>query len=93
MSSSVSAIIGVHLKICNVFIVDKLCEFVDNLLRFTPTSITSLIDMENARIVLNVSRLSPKAILNGEMRYCLQVTCEQNLLKYYKVCAFFFTYF
>ena len=31
MSSSVSAIIGVHLKICNVFIVDKLCEFVDNL--------------------------------------------------------------
>lgn len=32
MSSSVSAIIGVHLKICNVFIVDKLCEFVDNLL-------------------------------------------------------------
>nr|WP_178631694.1 hypothetical protein [uncultured Mediterraneibacter sp.] len=34
-------------------------------------SITSLIDMKDARIVLNVSRPSPKAILNGEIRYCL----------------------
>lgn len=69
MSSSVSAIIGVHLKICNVFIVDKLCEFVDNLLLLsTSVSITSLISTEDAHLDL-------------------------NLLKYYKVCAFFFTYF
>nr|WP_296955545.1 hypothetical protein [uncultured Mediterraneibacter sp.] len=40
-------------------------------------SITPLIDMEDARIVLNVSRPSPKAILNGEIRYCLQLCCEQ----------------
>ena len=41
-------------------------------LLFTPMSITPLIGMEDARIVLNVSRPSPKAILNGEIRYCLQ---------------------
>ena len=46
-------------------------------LLFTPMSITPLIDMEDARIVLNVSRPSPKAILNGEIRYCLQLCCEQ----------------
>ena len=46
-------------------------------LLFTPMSITPLIGMEDARIVLNVSRPSPKAILNGEIRYCLQVTCKQ----------------
>ena len=49
----------------------------NSMLLFTPMSITPLIDMEDARIVLNVSRPSPKAILNGEIRYCLQVTCEQ----------------
>nr|WP_296957786.1 hypothetical protein [uncultured Mediterraneibacter sp.] len=31
-------------------------------------SITPLIGMEDARIVLNVSRPSPKAILNGEKK-------------------------
>ena len=46
-------------------------------LLFTPMSITPLIDMEDARFVLNVSRPSPKAILNGEIRYCLQLCCEQ----------------
>nr|WP_296959978.1 hypothetical protein [uncultured Mediterraneibacter sp.] len=40
-------------------------------------SITPLIGMEDARFVLNVSRPSSQTILNGEMRYCLQVTCEQ----------------
>nr|WP_296960797.1 hypothetical protein [uncultured Mediterraneibacter sp.] len=40
-------------------------------------SITLLIDTEDTRIVLNVSRPSPKAILNGEIRYCLQLYCEQ----------------
>nr|WP_296957049.1 hypothetical protein [uncultured Mediterraneibacter sp.] len=33
-------------------------------------SITPLIGMEDERIVLNVSRPSSKAILNGEIRYC-----------------------
>ena len=47
------------------------------MLLFTPMSITPLIDMEDARFVLNVSRPSPQAILNGEIRYCLQVTCKQ----------------
>ena len=47
------------------------------MLLFTPMSITPLIDMEDARFVLNVSRPSPEAILNGEIRYCLQVTCKQ----------------
>jgi len=46
-------------------------------LLFTPMSITPLIGMEDACFVLNVSRPSPQAILNGEIRYCLQVTCEQ----------------
>ena len=46
-------------------------------LLFTPMSITPLIGMEDAHIVLNVSRPSPKAILNDGIRYCLQVTCEQ----------------
>ena len=41
-------------------------------------SITPLIGMEDARIVLNVSRPSPKAILNDETRYCLQLRCEQQ---------------
>ena len=49
-----------------------------NVLLFTPMSITPLIDMEDARFVLNVSRPSPKAILNGEIRSCLQVICEQE---------------
>nr|WP_296959894.1 hypothetical protein [uncultured Mediterraneibacter sp.] len=40
-------------------------------------TITPLIGMEDARIVLNVSRPSPKAILNDEIRYCLQLCCEQ----------------
>nr|WP_296956943.1 hypothetical protein [uncultured Mediterraneibacter sp.] len=40
-------------------------------------SITLLIDMDDARFYLNVSRPSPQAILNGEIRYCLQITCEQ----------------
>nr|WP_296956182.1 hypothetical protein [uncultured Mediterraneibacter sp.] len=37
-----------------------------------------LISYEDARIVLNVSRPSPKTILNGEIRYCLQLYCEQQ---------------
>nr|WP_296958733.1 hypothetical protein [uncultured Mediterraneibacter sp.] len=41
-------------------------------------SITPLIDIEDARFVLSVSRPSPKAILNGEIRSCLQVICEQE---------------
>nr|WP_296956012.1 hypothetical protein [uncultured Mediterraneibacter sp.] len=40
-------------------------------------SITPLIDMEDARIVLNVSRLSTKAILNDEIRYCSRHSCKQ----------------
>ncbi len=44
---------------------------------FTPMSITPLIGMEDARVVLNASRPSPKAILNDEIRYCLQLCCEQ----------------
>ena len=47
------------------------------LLLFTPVSITPLIGMEDARFGLNASRPSSQTILNGEMRYCLQVTCEQ----------------
>ena len=46
-------------------------------LMFTPVSITLLIGTENARIVLDVSRPSPEAILNDEIRYCLQLCCEQ----------------
>nr|WP_296958137.1 hypothetical protein [uncultured Mediterraneibacter sp.] len=41
-------------------------------------SITLLIDMEDACFGLNVSRPSSQAILNGEIRYCLQVTCNSN---------------
>ena len=58
-----------------VLIVRQIMAYIT--LLFTPMSITPLIGMEDARIVLNVSRPSPKAILNGEIRYCLQVTCEQ----------------
>ena len=46
-------------------------------LLFTPMSITPLIDMEDARIVLDVSRPSPKAILNDEIR---QKRKQENLL-------------
>nr|WP_296957372.1 hypothetical protein [uncultured Mediterraneibacter sp.] len=47
------------------------------MLLFTPASITPLIDTEDARIVLHVSRPSPTAIQNGEIRCCLQLCCEQ----------------
>ena len=46
-------------------------------LLFTPYLITLLIRYEDASFGLSESRPSPKAILNGEIRYCLQVTCEQ----------------
>ena len=39
--------------------------------------ITLLISSEDARFDLNASRPSSQTILNGEIRYCLQVTCEQ----------------
>nr|WP_296959825.1 hypothetical protein [uncultured Mediterraneibacter sp.] len=39
-------------------------------------SITPLIDMQDARIVLNVSRPSPKAILNDEICYCSDHSVE-----------------
>ena len=45
---------------------------------FTSMSITPLTGMEDVRIVLKVSRPSPKVILNGEMRSCLQLCCEQE---------------
>ena len=53
------------------------CNNVEYALLFIPVSIISLIGMEDARIVLNVSRPSPKVIQNGEICYCLQVICEQ----------------
>jgi len=36
-----------------------------------------LISYEDTRFGLNASCPSPQTILNGEMHYCLQVTCEQ----------------
>nr|WP_296958324.1 hypothetical protein [uncultured Mediterraneibacter sp.] len=47
------------------------------MLLFIPQLITPLISYEDASFDLNESCPSPKAILNGEIRYCLQVTCEQ----------------
>jgi len=36
-----------------------------------------LISYEDARFGLNASRPSSQTILNGKMRYCLQLCCEQ----------------
>ena len=52
-------------------------------LLFRPKLITSLISFEDARFGLNASRPSSQTILNGEMRYCLQVTCEQSRFLFY----------
>ena len=54
------------------------CEQQHTQLLFTPMSITPLIGMEDAHIVLNVSCPSPEAILNGEIRCCLQLCCERS---------------
>nr|WP_296961472.1 hypothetical protein [uncultured Mediterraneibacter sp.] len=43
-----------------------------------------LISYEDARFDLNASRPSSQTILNGEMRYCLQLAVNSNIFLFDK---------